>query len=185
MWKEKVVHNAVRPTTVVHEIINDDIVETYAGPFQGTAEIKGTDWQPYIRTMPHAEYPSGSACICTVYAETLQLLTGTDNTGVTLSQEILAGSSKAERGLTPATNLTLVYDHWSEIARDCGESRLYGGMHFEEAVTAGNELCSGFIDPVVDNADLLLAGDSGGALFDKDAGVGILVTPDDKTKLWD
>ena len=53
VWREKVVHNAVRPTTVVHALKGDEEIETYAGPFVGGAEmIKGFDWLPYIRTMP-------------------------------------------------------------------------------------------------------------------------------------
>ena len=29
-----------------------------------TATIKNKDFQPYIRVMPHSEYPSGSSCLC-------------------------------------------------------------------------------------------------------------------------
>lgn len=36
-------------------------------------------------------------------------------------------------------------------------------MHFEKAVTAANELCSGFIDPVVEKAELLKLGNASGA----------------------
>jgi hypothetical protein len=52
VWREKVHHNAVRPTTVVHALKGDDEIETYAGAFAGSKTIKGSDWQPYIRTMP-------------------------------------------------------------------------------------------------------------------------------------
>lgn len=166
VWKEKVFHNAVRPTTVVHSIFDEEEVMTYVGP-EGVGNVKGKDWQPYIRTMPHAEYPSGSSCICTAFAETLQLLTGTDDISVPLEQTFIAGSSKKEPGTTPASNITLTYNTWSDIATACGQSRLYGGMHFEESVPAGNELCSGFVDPVVEKAKLLRDGDSNGAFADK------------------
>lgn len=52
VWREKVIHNAVRPTTVVHSLLEDDTTETYAGPLQGANQVAGFDWQPYIRTMP-------------------------------------------------------------------------------------------------------------------------------------
>ena len=52
VWREKVVHNAVRPTTVVKIIKGEDESETYAGPFRGSDMVRGVDWQPYIRTMP-------------------------------------------------------------------------------------------------------------------------------------
>ncbi|VEU38101.1 unnamed protein product [Pseudo-nitzschia multistriata] len=85
VWREKVVHDAVRPTTVVHALKGDEEVTTYAGPYEGSKTIRASDWQPFIRTMPHAEYPSGSSCICTAYAETLQALTGSDDTGIPAS----------------------------------------------------------------------------------------------------
>lgn len=113
--------------------------------------------------MPHAEYPSGSACICTAFAETLQLLTGKDDIAMPLVQIFEAGSSKKEKGVTPSANITVEYNKWSEIAQACGESRLYGGMHFEDAVEAGNDLCTEFVNPVVDNAFLLRSGDPAGA----------------------
>lgn len=40
-------------------------MKTYAGLDQGVAVIK-PEWQPFIRTMPHSEYPSASSCICEV-----------------------------------------------------------------------------------------------------------------------
>lgn len=41
-------------------------VKTYAGPGQGVKSIKASEWEPFVRTMPHSEYPSASACICQV-----------------------------------------------------------------------------------------------------------------------
>lgn len=46
--------------------LGDELVETYAGPDLGVATIKAEEWEPFIRTMPHSEYPSASACICEV-----------------------------------------------------------------------------------------------------------------------
>ena len=74
-----------------------------------------------------------------------------------------AGSLKSEPGVAPSENITFVYNKWSEIARDCGQSRAYGGMHFEPAIPAGHELCKGFTKPVFENSELLLQGDASGA----------------------
>lgn len=49
--------------------LGDELVETYAGPDLGVATIKAEEWQPFIRTMPHSEYPSASSCICEVSAD--------------------------------------------------------------------------------------------------------------------
>ena len=83
VWKEKVRHNAARPTTIVHELLGDKLVDTYAGPLMQAQFIPATEWQPFIRTMPHAEYPSASACICTAFKETMSLLRdGVDDIGL-------------------------------------------------------------------------------------------------------
>ena len=119
--------------------------------------------------MQHAEYPSGSSCICTTYAETLQLLTGTDEIGdIPAHLEVKAGSSKIEPGVTPKTDINLVYTKWSDIQSVCGQSRLYGGMHFSKAIPAGEELCTGVASLVVNRAELLKIGDMKGALADRD-----------------
>eukprot|EP00581_Thalassiosira_minuscula_P018407 CAMPEP_0183724520 /NCGR_PEP_ID=MMETSP0737-20130205/17982_1 /TAXON_ID=385413 /ORGANISM="Thalassiosira miniscula, Strain CCMP1093" /LENGTH=129 /DNA_ID=CAMNT_0025955127 /DNA_START=78 /DNA_END=467 /DNA_ORIENTATION=- len=115
--------------------------------------------------MPHAEYPSGSACICTAFAEAMKQITGKDDIGITLSKDFEAGSSKTEPDVTPKQKITLNYNKWSDIALDCGESRLYGGMHFQAAVPAGHDLCSSdFVRPVVDHARLLKDGNPTGLL---------------------
>mmetsp|Transcript_42003 Transcript_42003/g.88149 ORF Transcript_42003/g.88149 Transcript_42003/m.88149 type:complete len:557 (-) Transcript_42003:353-2023(-) len=165
VWREKVVYNEVRPTTVIHELFDEEEVLSYAGPFQGSKTIIANEWQPFIRTMPHAEYPSGSACICTAFAEAMKQITGKDDIGITLSKDFEAGSSKTEPDVTPKQKITLNYNKWSDIALDCGESRLYGGMHFQAAVPAGHDLCSSdFVRPVVDHARLLKDGNPTGLL---------------------
>ena len=82
VWRDKVLFDGVRPTTLVHAVKGGLKENTYAGPYQGLQEVDGSDWQPYIRTMPHAEYPSGSSCICTAYAEALQEMTLSDELGI-------------------------------------------------------------------------------------------------------
>jgi len=166
VWREKVLHDMVRPTTVVHTIKGDDMIDSYAGPFNGAQNIKATDWTPYVRTMPHAEYPSGSACVCTAYAETMQVLTGKDDTDIPVTMLIPAGSSKKEPGVVPATDLTLTYNKWSTIQEECGLSRLHGGMHFSKAVPDGQELCSGVAALIIDRAKMLKNGNSAGAFAD-------------------
>jgi hypothetical protein len=41
-----------------------------------------------------------------------------------------AGSSRIEPGITPAEDLTLHWDTWTDVERECGSSRLWGGVHF-------------------------------------------------------
>ena len=44
------------------------------------------------------------------------------------------GSSKIEPGVTPRANMTLMFYTWSEFEKNCGYSRLYGGVNFPDSV---------------------------------------------------
>ena len=46
--------------------LGDRLVETYAGPGEGVQTIKASEWEPFIRIMPHSEFPSASSCLCQV-----------------------------------------------------------------------------------------------------------------------
>ena len=76
------------------------------------------------------------------------------------------GSSKMEPGVSPAESLEMFYTKWSEVQHTCGQSRLYGGMHFSKAIPAGEELCTGVASLIVERANLLKDGDANGALAD-------------------
>lgn len=50
------------------------------------------------------------------------------------------GTSKVEPGLTPRTNMTLSFYTWSEFEKNCGYSRLYGGVNFPDSVANIKEM---------------------------------------------
>lgn len=66
MFVRQIRHDKPRPPTVVRDQLGNTLVETYAGPGEGVQSIKASEWEPFIRTMPHSEFPSSSACICQV-----------------------------------------------------------------------------------------------------------------------
>ncbi|KAI0563330.1 PAP2/haloperoxidase-like protein [Gracilaria domingensis] len=69
-WKEKRRHDLVRPTGQTMEFLfGNRKVNVWGGPGKGAVQIKAGEWQPLIRTMPHAEFPSGSACTCSTLVE--------------------------------------------------------------------------------------------------------------------
>ena len=113
VWKEKMRWNLVRPTTV----------------FQEHPELlaAGGKFEALVRVMPHAEYPSGSACLCqglTDYArDALEFLFGSQDL------EVVAGN--------------LSHSSLAHLKEACGDSRLDGGLHFEASVTNAYTLCSG------------------------------------------
>ena len=145
-WKEKVEYNLIRPTTWIQKNLSEETFETWAGPYAGVGEIKGKNFEAYVRVMPHSEYVSGSACLCQgVYEYTDTWLA--NNLAITgsvpIAVEFPVGSSKTEPGAVPNRTVTLSYSNTFEARSACGESRLNGGMHYPASVTAAYELCDG------------------------------------------
>lgn len=53
-------------------------MEAYAGPGEGLKTMKASEWESFVTTMPHTEYPSASACICKVeFAWRMVMVLGT------------------------------------------------------------------------------------------------------------
>ena len=102
----------------------------------------------------------------------LQSLTGsydvTELIGGPLVDFRFAGSSTVEDGM-PKQNVTLMYKSWSEIVTRCGDTRLEGGMHFSASVPAGEDLCNGIGNTVVDAFKALERGESPDYIADFDA----------------
>jgi hypothetical protein len=148
-WREKVVHDIVRPTTVIQRW-GEDIINTYGGDpsATGPVDIRAEDFHAYVRVMPHAEYPSGSASLCTAYAEFTGAFTnyvffenlnvlkvgGPDGEQSGCGQDTVFSWGCGESFHTPTLE---------EFADVCGESRLWGGMHFSASTAAGAELVKG------------------------------------------
>ena len=149
VWREKVRHDLVRPPTVI-QAWNNDVIETFNDEVGATSPkaLKARDFQPYIRTMPHSEYPSGSASICTAYAGFVDLFTqeyfGTDLPLLSIGNATTAfntceGDFPFGIGCTSLIDL----EDMAELASLCGQSRLWAGLHFSSSVTAGEEIVSG------------------------------------------
>lgn len=162
VWKEKVRHDLVRPPTIVTEQLGSRRVRAYAGPGQGTQRIRANEWMPYIRTMPHAEYPSASACICQAFEESFKDIFDVDDVvptiGGPLTAMVASGTNPNEDGTEP--DVTLSYTKISDIKNVCSQTRLSSGLHFTAAVTEGIKLCSGIAAVVAEDFRKLLRGES-------------------------
>lgn len=141
----------IRPTTVLQSMYRDETITSYQGPAAGSAgPILGQEWQPYLRVMPHAEYPSGSSCICKAFARVAILFKGNDivaDIGEPAVRTMPAGTSNVEKDF-PSNDVTLSFNTWDEIAERCGVSRLNGGMHFTAAVPDGEVMCEAIGDDI-------------------------------------
>ena len=129
-WDAKRHFDSARPVTAIRYYLAGKRVRAWAGPFQGTREISGEDWQPYqptsVVTPPFSEFVSGHSTFSAASAEVLRRFTGSDDFGASI--EIPAGSSRIEPGIVPARNITLSWRTFTDAADQAGMSRRYGGI---------------------------------------------------------
>ena len=84
VWDAKVVYDYVRPVSALRFVFAGQVIEVWAGPFQGTQSIPAEQFQSYLATPPFAEYTSGHSAFSAAGATVL-------------------ASSPAERSLAPAS----------------------------------------------------------------------------------
>lgn len=155
VWKEKIRYNLIRPTTYIQKYMPNEDIGLWSEP---SATAKGRDFQATDRVMPHAEYPSGSACICQALgdftANALGVLTREDGVeGVKRSPPVLVedmsirwtqyipnryGSMNSPFKLSGGR-----YENLTSAVEACGISRLNAGLHFTASVPEGHKLCNG------------------------------------------
>ncbi|HKQ00561.1 MAG TPA: phosphoesterase [Actinomycetes bacterium] len=137
-WDGKRNWDSVRPITAVRWLMRGKIIQAWGGPYKGPSYIKGEDWIPYQPptdpTPSFAEYTSGHSTFSLAAAEVLTAFCGRGNFEMTVT--IPAGSSKVEpRTATqpgvPAKPITLKWTNFRYAAEQAGQSREYGGIHFE------------------------------------------------------
>ena len=159
VWKEKIRQDAVRPTgqTMQYLFGEDERFEVWGGPGKANAKITAAEWKPYIRTMPHSEYPSASSCACSSFVEHALTFTGGKD-DFPFNVTFVKGSSKFHPGQVPENDVSVTINKLSEWARLCGKSRLYAGVHFEPAVEAGEKLCEGIGKKSQEIVDRLVSG---------------------------
>jgi hypothetical protein len=155
-WQEKLRYDAIRPNSAIAYLYGDQPVTAWGGPGQGTREIPANEWQAYLSEPDHPEYPSGSTCGCYAHGRALQRFSGTDELDWSVSYP--AGSSRIEPGHTPARDLTLTYDTWSDFTDACGQARHWSGVHFVAAVEASANYCSTFGDRAYEYFQSLMDG---------------------------
>ena len=141
-WYVKRVFDYIRPVSAIHFLFAGQQVRAWAGPGLGTQLIDGATWKPYqantIVTPPFPEYVSGHSIFSASAARVLKEFTGSDYFGNSVT--ILAGSSRVEPGLVPASDVTLTWAKFSDAAAEAGISRRFGGIHFVEGDLRSREM---------------------------------------------
>lgn len=161
-WKEKVRVDLIRPTgQTMKMLFGNRRFAVWGGPGNEPVKIRAGEWQPYIRTMPHAEFPSGSSCLCEALVEHALIVTGGEN-NVPYTVRIPKGSSSFYPGVVPSEDRELVIEKITDWSKICGESRLWAGVHFRPSIMAGKKLCNGLGRRAQNLVDDLLEGKPSG-----------------------
>jgi hypothetical protein len=82
------------------------------------------NWNPLIETPPHPEYPAAHATLSQAAATALADVLGDNVTFTDMTYNSI--------GLEPRS-----FDSFSEAAKEAGNSRLYGGIHYRPSIAAG------------------------------------------------
>ena len=138
VWECKRFYDYVRPVSAIRFLYEDQPIQAWGGPFQGTKEIPGDQFQSYIPTPAFAEYVAGHSAFSSASAEILKSFTGSDRFGASVT--VLAGSSRVEPGVVPADDITLEWPTFTDAANQAGLSRRYGGIHFLHGDFKGRSL---------------------------------------------
>ena len=168
-WQEKTRHDAVRPITAIQYLYDGQNVNHYTG------QVDGGDWTPYLVTSDHPEYPSATTCFCAAQAAAWELYhnRGSSNgpanlppgtihiSGVAqpLAGVLLPGSSVHEPSNPPGP-VPVSFATWDDYTTACAESRIYGGVHFRDAVDASLDLCDDVGVAAYHYFETLLSGDA-------------------------
>eukprot|EP00467_Chlorarachnion_reptans_P015297 CAMPEP_0114530518 /NCGR_PEP_ID=MMETSP0109-20121206/25494_1 /TAXON_ID=29199 /ORGANISM="Chlorarachnion reptans, Strain CCCM449" /LENGTH=686 /DNA_ID=CAMNT_0001713159 /DNA_START=145 /DNA_END=2205 /DNA_ORIENTATION=- len=167
VWKNKIKYNLVRPTTIIKHLGEFEF-DSYSGDRSnpGPVRIKAPDFSSYVRVMPHAEYPSASACLCTAYKEGADKFTVEEFGG-------LGGPLVSQLCSQPGNPFCsipgdIIVANMAELEQRCSQSRLNGGMHFTAAVNGGREVCTGLGDLAYDHVKNKLV--KGSSTFERENG---------------
>jgi len=156
IWQEKRKYDAVRPFSAIRHLYGNDKVTAWAGVGKGTMEIPANQWASYLPVADHPEYPSATACFCAAHVQSAKRFLGNNSLG--LSYIVPAKSARIETGLSPAEDTLIEFATWSDFNKDCGQSRLWAGVHFQASIDASMEACPAFGDTAYVYMKSLIAG---------------------------
>ncbi|MCD0448630.1 hypothetical protein LO762_05385 [Actinocorallia sp. API 0066] len=142
-WYYKRKYDSVRPFSAIRHLYGGRKITAWGGPGKGTvSDITGDEWQGYLSGLAAAspEYPSGVTAVCLAYTQQARRFTGSDKLEIFVPAP--KGSSLVEPGRTPASDAPLRWSGLSDFAKDCGQSRVWGGENFPASVEAASRYAS-------------------------------------------
>lgn len=142
-WDAKRYYDSERPITGVRYALCGQTITAYsiAGPAAGLRQIGGEAWTPYQLpsnpTLPFPDHVSGHSTLSAASAEALKLFTGSDRFGHSVT---IAPRAMLLDPALPQAPVNLQWDSFSYAACEAGTSRIYAGLHFPAADSAGRTL---------------------------------------------
>lgn len=139
-WREKRNSDLNRPEVLIKRLLKSDAIipNTWKGLYKSPGPVSVKEWSPIIKTMPHSEFPSGSATICAgSMGVTKRLLKYKFGENFVEPPFVLQFQGGAD--LIPVIpikeNITIFYPSIDAGIQDCGESRVWSGLHFKPSIT--------------------------------------------------
>ncbi len=145
-WDAKYAYDYVRPITAIRSLGNIEIrtwrprslpaVLAYSSPATtaafgatvvpaGIGAVRAKEWEPYLPTPPFPSYVSGHSAFCGAWARVMTLATGTPELDFRVTVKHLYVE---QRELMPP--VILDYPTYDAAADACGQSRIWGGIHW-------------------------------------------------------
>lgn len=129
-WDTKYTYDFWRPITIL----------TQGGVIDGSAIDPETDWAPLVSTPNHPEYVSGHSTYSGAAATILTSFFG-DNFAFDSTADTVAGS------------ITRSFSSFWDAANEAGESRIFGGIHFDFSNLTGLDLGSDVANWILQSFD--------------------------------
>ncbi|MEZ5667669.1 MAG: vanadium-dependent haloperoxidase [Alphaproteobacteria bacterium] len=158
-WDAKFHYDSDRPITAIRHEWGDQTVVSWVGPNRGVHAMPGADWLPYqeptFLTPPFPEYVSGHSTFSMAAATVIASFAGTDRfydpdnpTEIVLDLDDEPGPDVLGRFVDSdlaferydGPDLVLIWPTLFDAARQAGDSRLYGGIHIQDANLRGQEM---------------------------------------------
>ncbi len=159
VWYNKIKFDAVRPFSAIAYLYKNQDVTSWGGVGQGTVyDMPAKQWQSYLPPANHAEYPSATASFCAAHAHVMRELHGENS--LAFEVNYTTGTSTVEPSITPATDTTFGWSNWSDFDYDCGQSRLWAGVHFPDSIPAGQKIGRDIATRTLSLIEELLAGNN-------------------------
>jgi hypothetical protein len=131
VWVDKARWSSWRPTTAIHEALNDGNPDT----------SPDTAWQPFLATPPYPDQPSGHTSLATAITMTAQRFFHTDRISFNATNQVLYVPGTT----TPTTTITATraFTSLSQARDEVVDARILQGIHFRRADEDGVSIGKG------------------------------------------